>query len=104
MGHGTKVPKSKYFPKIRKGNFFSDTSQKWPFHSVHGFVLPLVLSHWFGFCPLLMASQLLRSLKLAFSSAAPADAENGKIKMVFFFTKPQIDCQLQVQMLKFSLK
>ena len=61
--------------KARKGNFFSDTSQKWPFHSV------LVISHWFGFCPLLIASQLLRSLKLAFSSAAPADAENGKIKL-----------------------
>ena len=84
MGHGPKVQKSKDFRKTRKGNFFSDTSQKWPFHSVHGFVLPLVISHWFGFCPLLIASQLLRSLKLAFSSAAPADAENGKIKLRIF--------------------
>ena len=34
MGHGHKVPMSKDFPKTRKGNFFSDTSQEWPFHSV----------------------------------------------------------------------
>ena len=100
MGHGHKVPMSKDFPKTRKGNFFSDTSQKWPFHSV----LPLVISHWFGFCPLLIASQLLTSLKLAFSSAARTDAENGKIKLRKIVTKPQIDCQLQVQLLKFSLK